>query len=307
MVTRSDLYAARERLSPHILSTPVTFDDNLGAWIKWENHQHTHSFKVRGAFNKMMSLTPAELGRGLIAASAGNHGQAVGLAAQKLKARVTVYVPESAARVKVEKMIEFGAEVVSVPGFFGDAEAAAIRAAREQGKVFVSPYNDPHVIAGAGTVAFDLTEQCPQADQWLVPVGGGGLIMGVMIAAPEKVKVIGVQSDASPYLHEEFHHRDMSNVVERPSLAEGLAGAVEPGSETIPAIHNAADMRLVTEEQVAQAIAYAYHAHGEVIEGSAAVGLAALLGGQLRGEGRTAVLITGGNIDADRHAKICNH
>ena len=307
MIILSDLHAARERIAPHILPTPITFDDNLGAWIKWENHQHTNSFKVRGAFNKMMVLTPDELGRGLIAASAGNHGQAVGLAAQKLKARVTVYVPESAARVKVEKMIEFGAEVVRVPGFFGDAEAAAIRAAREQGQAFISPYNDPFIIAGAGTVAFELTEQCPQADRWLVPVGGGGLIMGMMIAAPKKVNVIGVQSDASPYLHEEFHHRDMSKVVELPSLAEGLAGAVEPGSETIPAIHKAADVRLVTEDQIAQAIAYAYHAHGEVIEGSAAVGLAALLGGQLRGEGRTAVLITGGNIDTDKHASICNH
>ena len=98
----------------------------------------------------------------------------------------------------------------------------------------------------------------------------------------------------------------MSAVAELPSLAEGLAGAVEPGSETIPAIHNAADMRLVTEEQIARAIAYAYHAHGEVIEGSAAVGLAALLGGQLRGEGRTALLITGGNIDPDRHKAICD-
>lgn len=97
----------------------------------------------------------------------------------------------------------------------------------------------------------------------------------------------------------------MSKVAELPSLAEGLAGAVEPGSKTIPAIHNAADMRLVTEEQIAQAIAYAYHAHGEVIEGSGAVGLAALLGRQLRGEGRTAVLITGGNIDPERHEKIC--
>src|SRR3990172_6152125 len=297
----SDLHVARERIAPHILPTPVTFDDPLGAWIKWENNQHTKSFKVRGAFNKMMALSADELERGLIAASAGNHGQAVGLAAQRLKARVTVYVPESAARVKVEKMIEFGAEVVSVPGFFGDAEAAAIRAAREQGKAFVSPYNDPFIIAGAGTVAFDLTEQCPEADQWLVPVGGGGLIMGMMIAAPENVKVIGVQSDASPFLHEEFHHRDMAKVVELPSLAEGLAGAVEPGSETIPAIHNAADMRLVTEEQIEQAIAYAHHAHGEVIEGSGAVGLAALLNGQLRGDGRTVVLITGGNIDPDKH------
>ncbi len=305
MAARSDIHSARARIAPHILSTPVTFDERLGVWIKWESHQHTRSFKPRGALNKVLGLSPAELERGLLCASAGNHGQSVALAAQKVGGHVTVYVPESAPQIKIEKMLALSAEVVRVPGFFGDAEAAAICAAREQGKTFVSPYNDWQIILGAGTLGLDLAEQCPQADRWLVPVGGGGLIMGMVIAAPPGVSVIGVQSEASAFLYEEFHHRDMSGVVEMPSLGDGLAGAVEPGSVTIEGIHTAADVRLVTEPQIAEAIAYAYHIHGEVVEGSGAVVLAAVLSGQLQGEGRTALAITGGNIDPDKHRMLC--
>lgn len=305
MIALSHLLDARQRIAPHIQATPVIFDQKLGAWIKWENQQFTHSFKVRGAANKILSLTPAELQRGLLAASAGNHGQAVALAAKQLGARVTVYVPENAAQIKIDKMIALGAHVVRVPGLFGDAEAAAVCDAAATGQTLVPPYNDWQIIAGAGTLAFELAEQCPAAGRWLVPVGGGGLIVGLAVGAPAAVEVIGVQSEASAYLYHEYHHRDMREVVELPSLGDGLAGAVQAGAVTIEGIHLAADMWLVTEAQIAEAIAYAYHQHGQVIEGSGAVGLAAAMAGKTPADGRTAILITGGNIDQDKHRAIC--
>lgn len=299
-----DILSARERIAPHIRQTPVTYDARLGAWIKWENQQVTGSFKPRGALNKVFSLSAEECERGLIACSAGNHGQGVALAAKIAGAHATVYVSEGAAPNKIDKMRSLGAEVVLVRGSYSDAEALAIRMAKEQDKVWVSPYNDPLVIAGQGTLALEMESQCLDASRWLIPVGGGGLIAGMMAGASKAVGVIGLQSEASPFLYHEFHHRDMSKIVELPSLADGLSGGIEPGSATIEAIHAAMDVLLVTEAQIAQAITYAYHMHGQVIEGSGAVGIAALLGGQLRGDGRTVVLVSGGNIDEDKFQMI---
>ncbi|MBI3764477.1 MAG: pyridoxal-phosphate dependent enzyme, partial [Chloroflexi bacterium] len=214
MISLDDIRSARKRIADHIQVTPVAYDDRLKVWFKWENHQVTHSFKPRGALNKVVSLSRAELDRGLIACSAGNHGQGVALASRQTGAQVQVYVPEDAAQIKIDKMRALGAEVVKVPGLYGDAEAAAIRAARDLGKTYVSPYNDPLVIAGAGTVALEWLEQSPDVDTLLVPVGGGGLIAGVGSAAKgvrPDVKIVGVQSDASAYLHAEFYRRDMSH------------------------------------------------------------------------------------------------
>lgn len=306
MTNFHDLEAARTRIAPHIHPTPAVFDDNLGAqgaWIKWENQQVTGSFKARGAFNKILSLTEEERSRGLIACSAGNHGQGVALAAQLTGAHVTVYVPHTAARLKIEKMRALGAEVIEYPGDYGQTEAAAIRIAKEQGKAWVSPYNDPLIIAGQGTVALEILEQCPDATQWLVPVGGGGLIAGIMAGAGDRA-VIAVQSEASPFLHHEYHYRDMSNALDLPSLADGLSGSVEPGSITIELIHTVNDFLLVNEIEIAKAITYAYHKHSQVIEGSGAVGLAAIMSGKVKGDFRTMVLVSGGNIDAEKHRRI---
>ncbi|MBI3362231.1 MAG: pyridoxal-phosphate dependent enzyme, partial [Chloroflexi bacterium] len=204
MISLDDIRSARKRIAGHIQATPVAYDNHLKVWFKWESHQVTRSFKPRGALNKVLSLSRAELDRGLIACSAGNHGQGVALASRQTGAQVQVYVPEDAAQIKIAKMIALGAEVVKVPGLYGDAEAAAIRAAHDRGKTYVSPYNDPLVIAGAGTIALEWLEQSPDIDTLLVPVGGGGLIAGVGSAAKgvrPGVKIVGVQSEASAYLH----------------------------------------------------------------------------------------------------------
>ena len=310
MIPLAEIDAAHRRIRPHLLATPVTRDPELGLWLKWENRQVTGSFKPRGALNKVLGLGDGECAAGLVACSAGNHGMGVALAARARGARVTVYASAHASPLKVGKMRELGAEVVLVEGDYGAAEATAIRAASGSGRTFVSPYNDPWVMAGAGTIALEILEEMDELrpSAVLVPAGGGGLLAGVGSAlkqAAPGIRVVAVQSEASPYLHEAFHGRDMAAAGERPSLADGLAGPVEPGSATVPIMREVAgDFLLVTEEEIARAVAHAFRVHGEVIEGAAAVGLAAVLAGRFAPGDATVALVTGGNIDPDRHRAI---
>ncbi len=297
-----DFQSAHDRIRDHVVRTPVTFLTHWGLSLKWESHQPTGSFKVRGAFNRMLS--DPELPGEVITSSAGNHGLAVSLAAQQLGIRAEVYVPHAAPDIKVDRMREFGAVVLRVPGLYGDAEAKAIETARERGVPFISPYNDPAVIAGAGTIALELLEQAP-VRRILVPVGGGGLIAGVGLCAKSldpEIEIVGVLSEASPYLYHQFYSGTMDGVVELPSLADGLAGAVEPGSITIDLISRAADaIVMVSEADVAMAIAVLFREAGEIVEGSGAVGLAAILGGQVNtNEKPTATIVTGANIYHDK-------
>lgn len=307
MISLSDIRSARERIAPHIRQTEVALDERVGVWLKWENHQTTGSFKLRGALNKILGLATEARTRGLIAASAGNHGQGVALAGRLAGARVRVFASEHAVSKKVQAMQDLGAEVVRVPGGYGDAERAAIAAARTSGEVWVSPYNDPAVIAGQGTLGLEILEQVPDAREILVPVGGGGLVAGVGLAVkalrPE-VKIVGVQNETSKFMHEIYFDRDPDAVVELPSLADGLSGPVEPGSITIEIARQVVDeFLLVTEAEIEAAIRYAWTAHGETIEGSGAVGLAAVLAGKWKGRGGL-LIVSGGNIDPDAHRRL---
>ena len=307
MIPVAEVIAARDRIAPHLRQTPVTVDHALHVWLKWENQQVTGSFKPRGALNKVLSLSPGELEAGLVACSAGNHGQAVALAGQLRGARTTVYASEHASPLKLAKMHELGAEVILVPGNYDAAEAAAIRNASESGRVFISPYNDRQVMTGAGTLGLELLDQT-RPRSVLIPTGGGGLLGGVgsvLKQASPSIRVIAVQNETSAYLHQKFHGGDMRAVVEKPSLADGLSGAPEAGSQTIPLMHEIADdFLLVTEDEIADAIAHAYRAHGQIIEGSAAVGLAAVLAGKFLPDQQTLVIVTGGNIDPDKHRTL---
>jgi threonine dehydratase len=201
-------------------------------------------------------------------------------------------------------MRAMGAEVRLVPGGYAAAERAALDAARNGAGRYVSPYNDPLVMAGGGTLALEILAHVA-ARSFLVPAGGGGLLSGIGSVAKQvtpAARVVGVQSDASSYLHAEFHTRDMSQVVETPSIADGLAGAVEPGSETVPILHQVTDdFALVTEAEVVRAMAYAHAQHGQVLEGAGAVALAAVRSGRVGTLPRPAVAIaSGGNIDPER-------
>lgn len=314
-MTLDDIQAARQQIAQYVARTPTTRDQALGreldaeVWFKWENRQTTGSFKLRGALNKLLPLAPERAFGGVIAASSGNHGQGIAYAARLCGLHAAIYVPDDTPRKKLRGMARLGAEIVTVSGGYGAAEDAALAAARNSEAVWVSGYNDAEIIAGQGTLALEWLEQSPSLDLLLVPVGGGGLISGVGLAAKALkpgVRVVGVQAAASAALHTAFYGGDMDTVTHRPTLAHGLAGPVEAGSITVPLVKQVTDeILLVSEAGIERAMAYAYRVHREVIEGAGAVGLAALLAGKVACAGRVVgVLVSGGNVDPEQHVEV---
>jgi threonine dehydratase len=308
MIPPEWLDQAALRIAPHIRPTPLTNDAELNIYLKWENRQVTGSFKARGALNRVLALEPQEAHAGLVTASAGNHGQGVALAAGLVGAAVTVFVPSGAPSSKVEAIRTLGADVRTMDGGYEAAEAAAIQYAAGTAKTWISPYNDGHVIAGQGTVGLEILEDLPGADCTLVvPVGGGGLLAGIGAAleqARPRPRLVGVQSEASAFMHALFHVGTQEGIQDLPSLADGLAGPVEAGSLTIPLVKRwADDILLVSEEEIAQAVAQAWRRYGERIEASGAVGLAAILSGRV--ESPAVLVVSGGNIDRGLHDRLC--
>ena len=314
MIPYQWLEVAAQRIQAHIVNTPLTYDADNDLYIKWENHQITGSFKLRGAFNKILTLQEWELKNGLVAASAGNHGQGVAAAGNYLNIPVIIFVPESVVTTKLYAIQNLGAEVRLVAGGYGEAEQAGLTWAKEHDAAWVSPYNDGQVVAGQATLALEVLAQLtplPDLTTWVVPVGGGGLLAGVCAALKNppdtaRFRVVGIQSTASPFMHAHFHSGSQDSVEELPSLADGLAGPIESGSITVPIVRSLADdLRLVTESDLINAIAYAWKHYGEKIEGSAAASLAAVLSNVIA-ERPAVVLITGGNIQPELHSQICD-
>jgi threonine dehydratase len=300
------LEKAAERISPYIRKTPLTFDPENDLFLKWENQQVTGSFKARGAFNKVLSLEDWERSTGLLAASAGNHGQGLALAGKQLCAPVTVFASEHAVKAKIEGMRALGAKVRLVPGGYGEAEKAALAEASVSNATWVSPYNDGQVISGQGTTGLEILEQLAtypnfrlEKSVWLVPTSGGGLLAGIGASISKessRPRLIGVQSETSAFMYAIFHTGSQDGIVEYPTIADGLAGPVEPGSITIPLVRTYVDdLLLVTEEETRQAVAYAWERYGERIEGSAAVALAAAITGKVK-QRPAVIVISGGNI-----------
>ena len=309
MIPFAWLEEASIRVTPNIRITPITYDPEFQLYLKWENRQVTGSFKVRGAINKVLTLQPWERERGLVAASAGNHGQGVAMAGNLVQALVTVFCPENAVPIKVAAIRGLGATVRFVPGGYGEAEQAGIQYAAESGSTWISPYNDGQVISGQGTLALEAFRQEPavRTATWVVPAGGGGLISGIGAAIKGQLKttrLIGVQSEASAFLYHLYKGGSQAGVPDYLSLADGLAGPVEPNSLTIPLVHHYVDhFVLVSESEIKWAIALAWQRYGEIIEGSAATTLAAIIAGKI--DARPAVLvISGGNIQPEVHAQI---
>jgi threonine dehydratase len=308
---------AARRLQGRIELTPLTYDPGINTYLKWENRQKTGSFKIRGALNKVLSLEPWEQQRGLVTASAGNHGQGVALAGGLVGAPVIVFASDHAVPTKVQAMQAFGADVRLVDGGYETAERAAQAFAAQTGATWISPYNDGQVIAGQATVGVEILEQLARlgadaaSGTVIVPTGGGGLIAGIgsalgRVARESRPRLVGVQSEASPFFYALYNHGTQDGVVELPSLADGLAGAIESSSVTIPMVRRLADgFVLVSETQVEQAVAFAWQKYGEIIEGSGAVSLAAVLAGAVQSNaGPLVAVITGGNIQPEIHARI---
>lgn len=301
---------AAARISPYTRITPMTRDSELDCYLKWDNHQVTGSFKARGALNKVLGLQSWECERGLVAASAGNHGQGVALAGRIMGVPVTIFASEHAVESKIAAMQLLGAEVHLVPGGYGEAELAGLEYARSNQALWISPYNDGQVIAGQGTLALEVLGSLPDDRDytWIVPVGGGGLISGIGAAlaslAPSH-RVIGVQSEASAFMHALLKRGSQEGVLDLPSLADGLSGPVETGAVTIPLVRQYVhDIVLVTELEIKDAIARTWQRYHECIEGSAAVSLAAIFSGKIS-TFPAVVVITGGNIQPGLHQELC--
>jgi threonine dehydratase len=291
----ADIEAARERLDGVSRVTPLfrseTFARLAGrdVFLKAENLQRTGSFKVRGAFNRIVSLDEAARTAGVVAASAGNHGQAVAWAAQAVGASATIFMPEDAQMAKVDATRSYGARIELVPGLVEESLAAAAAFAEATGAKFVHPFGDPLVIAGQGTVALELLEQLPEVRTVLVPVGGGGLAAGVATAVKTLrpgAAVVGVQAAGVLPGGPGF------------TIADGIA-VKRPGELAMSIMSRVLDeIVLVTDEEISEAIVLLLERAKLVVEGAGAVGVAALLSDRIRSEGPVGVVISGGNIDA---------
>lgn len=304
-ITPADILAARRRIAGIVQPTPLELSRPLSAligaevWLKLELAQVTGSFKLRGAANALRQLLPsAHIG----ACSAGNHALGVAHAAAMTGHAVTLVVPATASPAKIAALRRYPVELILYGDDYAAAEAETLRLAATNGWQFVSPYNDLAVIAGQGTLAVEVWEELPTADTVIVAVGGGGLASGVGIwakALDPRIRVIGVQAAASAAMAAALHAGKVVPVPDEPTLADGLAGGIDPATITLPILQQTLDeMVLVEEAAIARAMRWLLDEHHLIAEGSAAVPLAALLEGQigdLRGR-QIVVLICGRNV-----------
>ncbi len=311
--TVDDIHAASERIKGAVVRTPMlvsrTLSDIIGAevWLKFENLQFTAAYKERGALNKLLHLSEAERARGVIAASAGNHAQAVAYHGRRLGIPVTIVMPEATPTIKVTQTEGHGANVVLQGLVFDDAYAKARELEREHGYVFVHPFDDPQIIAGAGTLGFEMLDEAPDLDTLVVPIGGGGLMSGVSLAAravKPDIELIGVEAELYPTMKcavDEGCNLPFGG----DTLAEGIA-VKSPGELTARILKDLVDdLVLVPERDIERAVAMLVGIEKTVVEGAGAAGLAALLADPARFKGkRVATILCGGNIDTHLLANV---
>jgi threonine dehydratase len=315
MVTFEDVQAARQRIAEHIYLSPCarseTFSRAIGCqgFLKLENLQMTGAYKERGALNKLLTLAPADRAKGLVAASAGNHAQAVAYHAGRLGVTATIVMPEATPLLKVANTRGHGARVLLHGSNYDEAYAEARRLEQVDGLTFVHPFDDPAVIAGQGTIALELMEQVPDLDAVLVPVGGGGLISGMAVALKARlprVRVIGVETEVLPCMLASLEEGRLVTVEAASTVADGIA-VKRPGELTFQHVQEYVDEILtVSEEEIASAILYLLEKEKTVAEGAGAVAVAALLNHKAHGlEGKRVVaLVSGGNIDVNVIARV---
>ncbi|MBN1937366.1 MAG: pyridoxal-phosphate dependent enzyme [Anaerolineae bacterium] len=317
MVNVRSILDAHKRIHPFIRHTPLVRSPYLSrtsgaeVWLKLENWQPTGSFKVRGALNKIALLTEEEKARGIVTGSAGNHGLGVAYAAQSMGvAQATIFVPGGAPRAKTDKMAQFGVAVHRVGATYEEAHQMAEQYARGTGATYISAYDDPDVVAGQGTMALEILADLPQVDALLVPIGGGGMIAGVSVAAKTMLptcRVIGVQPEASPaallslrdgLAYDPYDHA--------PTIADGLAGGF--GRVPFEIAHELIDqIVLASETALRRSIFTLLDRHQLVVEASGAIAVAPLLTDSIDLKGKTVIcVLSGGNLDTSLLREIVN-
>ncbi len=313
-ITLEDIKKARSIIQDKVQYTHLNHSRNLSQWIgteiflKLENQQTTGSFKIRGATNKMMSLTAAEKAKGVVASSAGNHAQGVALAAKNAGCKAKIVMPIHSPLVKVMATQNYGAEVILHGEIYDESYKRAREIEKEEGLTFVHPYEDPFIIAGQGTLGLELIEQLPDLESVLIPIGGGGLIAGIataLKAIKPHVKIIGAVPENNPGMYQMFKGEKPDLTLRQPTIADGLS--VKTPS---PVMYEqylkkwVDDVVTVSEDEIAEAIVMLLERAKAVVEGSGAVSLAAAKKSKLNLGKKSIVVLTGGNIDLNAISKV---
>ena len=308
--TLAEIEAAASRVAEVIDRTPMqtsrSLSEVLGSpvYLKCENLQRTGSYKIRGAYNRLSRLAPDERSRGVVAASAGNHAQGVAFAARELGIRATIFMPVGAALPKYQATRGYGADVQLAGATFDETNAAAIAFSAETGAVFIPPFDHPDIVAGQGTLGLEIWEEASAPDTVIVPIGGGGLAAGLAAAVKQRaaaegrtVRVVGVQARNAAAYPISLAAGEPVLASVSPTIADGIAVA-RPGDLNFAIIRDFVDeVVTVTDDEIARALVVLIERAKLVVEPAGAVGVAAILSGAVRSSGRTAVVLSGGNID----------
>jgi threonine dehydratase len=312
-----DIQAAAARLAGRVHRTPCwesrTFSEMCGGpvWLKYENLQRTGSYKLRGALNRILTLSPQARQRGVIAASAGNHGQGVAVAAQVAGVPATIVMPMQAPLTKVAATRGYGARVILHGEVFDEAHAEALRIADRDGLTYVHPFDDPAVMAGQGTVALEVLDAAPTIDTLLVPIGGGGLIAGMAVATralKPDVRIVGVQASGANATFLAFHDQYTGPLDSPATIADGLLTRA-PGQYTLPIIRQHVHAVVtVSDEAIAETVVLLMERAKTVAEPAGAVALAALVSGAYPAHGRRCcAVISGGNVDPNMMDRLLQY
>jgi threonine dehydratase len=309
VLTAVEILKARKNLEGLIYHTPLTHSRNLSALcgaevhMKWESLQKTGSFKPRGALNKITSLMPDELSRGIITASSGNHAIAVAFVGQMVGSKATVIMPENTPRVKVERCKSFGAKVILRGSDYDESLAYCKTLCSTTNSIYVSAFDDDKVIAGQGTIGCEILEEMPEADTIIAPVGGGGLISGISLwtktVAPN-VRVIGAQSTSAFTMYECFKAKEIVSVPVPSTIADGLAGGISQKTLDL-SIRYVDEIVLAEEKKLKSAILWVLENEHQLLEGAGVVGVAAVLDGKihLTPDEKVVIVNSGRNLDLE--------
>jgi threonine dehydratase len=318
-VTMRHIYAAQRRIAGIAVRTPLIdspkLTEQVGAsvYLKLENVQRTGAFKIRGAANKLKSLTEGKRQRGVITVSSGNHGRAVAYVARELGARAVVCMSTRVPPNKVAGIRRLGAQVVLHGESYDEAERHALRLQEERELTMIPPFDDPHIIAGQGTIGLEILEDLPDVDTVVVPLSGGGLLSGIALvlkSADASIRTVGVSMDRAPVMFHSLRAGHPLEMEEEETIADALAGGIGLDNQyTFRMIQEYVDETLVvTEEEIANAMAFALGEQRLVVEGGGAVALAALLQDKITGLGQNCVVVlSGGNVEIPLLLEIARH
>ncbi len=302
---RRETLAAEKRVRYHIRETPAEHSlslSQLGScniYLKCENLQLTGSFKLRGAVNKILSLSDQEKARGLMTASSGNHGAAFSWALKRFGLRGSIVLPEITAPTKIDSLLLYGADIIKHGDDCIKAERYGRKTAEERGLTYIPPYNDPQIIGGQGTIGIELMRQVPEIDCVLVPVGGGGLIAGIagcLKSQNQNISIIGCQPENSAVMYESIKAGRILDLESKPTISDGSAGGIEQDTITFPICQELVDdFILVSEEEIISALKLILEKHYMLVEGSAVLSVAAFIKKKNRFQGKNVVLILSGS------------